>query len=82
MGKYFVIMIREETVFGPIFSRRLGSSLDRGGTDGYYWSSSLYALYEGDPSFAWSMSFYSDYQGVYGRDRSCGHSVRAVRSRN
>ena len=64
-----------KSIFLPAAGYRYDSSIYNAGSNGYYWSSSLYT---GSPSYAWDVSFSSD--GVYrGRDnRSYGFSVRPV----
>ena len=63
------------SIFLPAAGYRYGGYLYKAGSDGSYWSSSLYA---GIPNDAWYVNFYSD--GVYRNDylRYCGQSVRPV----
>ena len=67
------------SLFLPAAGYQYGSWLSSAGTSGGYLSSSIYGGY---PCRAWRMYFDSGDQGVYSGDRSCGHSVRAVRSQN
>lgn len=67
------------SLFLPAAGYRDGSELSSAGTGGYYWSASLY---ESRPYYAWSMHFNSGNQNVDNGGRSCGQSVRAVRSQN
>ena len=62
------------SLFLPAAGYRGYSSLGSAGSYGYYWSSSLNTGY---PCNAWYFGFGS---GDYAIDRSCGPSVRAVRS--
>ncbi len=65
------------SIFLPAAGYRYNSSLNYAGSGGYYWSSSLST---DDPSSAWYFYFYwGNYFVSYG-DRSCGQSVRPVRS--
>ena len=63
-------------LFLPAAGRRWGSSLNFAGSDGYYWSSSLYTV---GPRSAWDFYFLSGYQRVGNGYRGLGLSVRAVR---
>ena len=63
------------SIFLPAAGDRLGSSLYRAGSYGYYWSSSLYA---DGPSSAWGLAFRSDNVSRYSTGRRCGFSVRPV----
>ncbi len=66
------------SLFLPAAGCRCSGSLNNAGSDGCYWSSSLYTF---NPSNAWYSYFYS---GSYFMGSSCrrydGQSVRAVRS--
>ena len=66
------------SIFLPAAGYRDYSNLYGAGSDGYYWSSSLY---EDSPICAWNLYFNSSshYTG-YG-SRYCGRSVRAVRNK-
>ena len=64
------------SIFLPAEGYRSGSGLHFAGSDGYYWSSSLYEI---RPYDAYELLFDSgDYYWNIGGSRSCGHSVRAV----
>ena len=65
------------SLFLPAAGYRFDSSLYDAGSDGYYWSSSLYT---GTPYGAWYFNFYSDNCYVGSDGRYYGRSVRAVRS--
>ena len=65
------------SLFLPAAGCRYDSSLDRAGSYGYYWSSSLYTDY---PYYAWRFHFNSGNYGVYYNNRYYGQSVRGVRS--
>ena len=65
------------SLFLPAAGFRSDSSLYYAGGYGDYWSSSLYA---DNPNSAWKLFFYSDYYLMYNDYRSCGRSVRPVRS--
>ena len=65
------------SLFLPAAGYRSGSSLFDAGSDGFYWSSSLYTV---GPDDAWYFYFGSDGFSVYHYYRYCGHSVRGVRS--
>lgn len=62
-------------IFLPAAGDRLGSSLLIAGSDGFYWSSSLYSS---NTRSAWNLSFYSGGCSVYYYYRYFGQSVRAV----
>ena len=66
----------DKFIFLPAAGSRLDSSLGLVGSDGYYWSSSLY---EDNSNRAWFLGFLSDYHDLgcyYGRSQ--GQSVRPV----
>ena len=65
------------SLFLPAAGYRDYSSLYFTGSDGYYWSSSLYTDY---PNYAWHFYFYSGNYYVNIRNRDFGHTVRPVRS--
>ena len=62
-------------IFLPAAGYRLDGSLGFVGSDGNYWSASLY---ESSPGSAWRVNFYSRNYGWYGIDRDLGLSVRPV----
>ena len=64
-----------KSIFLPAAGCRYDSSLYYAGSDGYYWSSSLYA---GNPNGAWGVLFTSSIVGRYDDGRNCGQSVRPV----
>ena len=64
------------SLFLPAAGYRTGSDLERAGSYGYYWSSSLYTGY---PIYAWYFYFYSDDYDMDSGFRICGQPVRAVR---
>lgn len=64
-----------KSIFLPAVGYREGSSLCLAGSDGYYWSSSLYADY---PYYAWSVYFNSGCTRMFYNYRYCGRSVRPV----
>ena len=66
------------TLFLPAVGFRLGSGLFFAGSDGSYWSSSLYTV---SPCNAWFFYFNSDYQYMEYDNRGRGVSVRAVRQK-
>ena len=65
------------SLFLPAAGYRWGSDLNFVGSDGDYWSSSLYT---DDPNYAWTFYFSSDYYDMDDLIRCNGQSVRAVRS--
>lgn len=65
------------SIFLPASGRRWGSSLSSVGSDGFYWSSSLYT---DSPDGVWGFYFYSFYYYVYYYYRFDGFPVRPVRS--
>jgi hypothetical protein len=73
-GRRFTSRINGNSIFFPASGLRYGAGLSGHGSDGYYWSSSLYSSAGG-----YRLSFTSG--GVYpanGNDRFNGFSVRAV----
>ena len=64
------------SLFLPAGGFRDSSTLYNAGSDGIYWSSSLYSV---DPSSAWCFCFYSVSYSMYSGYRYCGQSVRPVR---
>ena len=64
------------SLFLPAASYYDGSSLIDAGVHGRYWSNSIN---EGNPYGAWNYGFGPDGYSMYGYDRYCGQSVRAVR---
>lgn len=67
------------SIFLPAAGYRNDSSLNKAGSNGYYWSSSLNTDY---PYDAWSVYFYSDYVSRGYNYRSDGRSVRPVCPQN
>jgi len=65
----------DKSIFLPAAGYRDGSSLSYVGSDGYYWSSSLYM---DNSSSAWLLYFYSVNLFPSGNSRYRGHSVRPV----
>ena len=66
------------SLFLPAAGCRSSSYLYDAGSNGYYWSSSLYT---GSPNYAWYFAFYSDYYDMYYfYYRYIGQGVRPVRS--
>ena len=64
------------SIFLPAAGRRYGTDLGSAGSDGDYWSSSLYT---GDPRSAWYVYFYSgNVNRFYYEYRCYGRSVRPV----
>lgn len=72
---YVVACSNGNAIFLPAAGYRLGSSLSNAGSDGLYWSSSLY---EGNSSSAYVLRFFSGYVYRYSSYRDDGQSVRAV----
>jgi len=65
-----------KSIFLPAAGFWNSSSTDGVGSDGFYWSSSLYS---GGSYRAWDLNFDSIYQVVSGSGRGLGFSVRPVR---
>ena len=63
------------SIFLPAAGYRVNSDLGYAGSDGYYWSSSLYT---DSPSEAYVLGFDSGSVGRYSNYRCCGQSVRPV----
>ena len=63
------------SVFFPAAGGGPGSSLSYSGSNGYYWSSTLYS----GSDYAWSLRFLSRGFKLYSRERFIGYSVRPVR---
>jgi hypothetical protein len=63
------------SLFLPAAGYRWGGELNDAGSDGRYWSSSLYTGYS---LFAWRLYFYSGDTYVDGNNRFYGFSVRPV----
>lgn len=61
----------------PDVSANIGGSLLSAGSDGHYWSSSLFTF---DPVDAWILYFDSGSFSMYNFYRGYGRSVRPVRS--
>lgn len=76
-GGLFTSKKNGQTLFLPAAGCRYDGSLGDVGSDGYYWSSTLYA---GRPNYAWNFYFRSDDYGVDYNSRLYGRSVRPVRS--
>ncbi len=67
------------SIFLPAAGYRYGTSVINVGSDGYYWSSSLY---ESEPNRAYGLGFNSGSVDWYVNYRCYGHTVRAVFSEN
>ncbi len=66
----------DNSIFLPAAGYHSYDELGNAGSDGYYWSSSLYT---GAPYYARRVYFYSDdYHNTLGNYRNCGQSVRPV----
>ncbi len=63
------------SIFLPAAGSRSGTSTRNVGSNGYYWSSSLYGIY---PYVAWNLYFRSGSRGGDGCNRRDGFSVRPV----
>ena len=74
---YLFMAPNGNSLFLPAAGCRYNSSLEDAGSDGYYWSSSLYTGYSSD---AWDFRFRSGYYCMYSDGRCYGRSVRPVRS--
>ena len=78
-GWLVTYLVNHNSIFLPAAGRWFDASLDRVGSEGYYWSSSLYT---DNPNNAYCLLFDSPYnasyvgRGYYGRFR--GFSVRPV----
>ena len=68
-----------KSIFLPAAGCRYYGDLDYAGSEGNYWSSSLYTAY---PDDAWEVYFESDYVGRNDDRRYYGFSVRPVRTSN
>lgn len=66
------------TIFLPAAGERADNKLYDTDRDGYYWSCELY-FYTGAPDWGLGLHFYSGWFDRYGRERSFGFTVRAVR---
>ena len=73
---YLVTGKNGNVIFLPAAGYRDGSSLDRAGSRGYYWSRTLNSDY---PNDAWYLYFHSSDVYMYNYYRSYGRSVRPVR---
>ncbi len=73
---YEVVGPNGNSIFLPAAGYRYGTSLFDAGTDGFYWSSSLFAS---EPYAAYYLCFYSVNYEWDGYFRSHGQSVRPVR---
>ena len=77
---YLFTATNGKSIFLPAAGHRYGTSLNRAGSYGYYWSSSLGS---GDPRRAYGLYFLSGDVYVYVYDyyglRYCGRTVRPVR---
>lgn len=67
--------VNNQTIFIPAADGRDGTSLPKGGSYGYYWSSSLNTAYL---RCAWSLCSDSKGVGMFYYDRNIGSSVRPV----
>ena len=65
----------DKFIFLPLAGIRYDGDLDDVGSNGCYWSSSLY---EDNSYCAWGLYFYSDDRGLYSNFRYYGQSVRPV----
>lgn len=74
-GWKITFLVNKQSIFLPAAGYRNGTSLSSVGSDGYYWSSSLYT---GDPSLAWFLYFFSEGVYSYLDRRFFGQSVRPV----
>ena len=72
---YEVKATNGNSIFLPAAGCRYSDELDGAGSDGYYWSSSLYTY---GPDNAQLVYFYSDYHSTYFYYRGYGRSVRPV----
>ena len=72
---YTVTGSNGNSIFLPAAGYRYGTEAYDRGSDGRYWSSSLYGSYCNDASY---LFFYSDRHGWYGKNRYYGQSVRPV----
>ncbi len=72
---YVVTGPNGNSIFLPAAGCRSNSGLYNAGSNGFYWSSSLYSGYSDD---AYYLYFYSSRVGWSSYDRSYGQSVRAV----
>ena len=63
------------SIFLPAAGRYTGTGLDWAGTQGFYWSSSLFPT---TPIQAWFINFRSDGVNRYVGDRVAGHPIRPV----
>ena len=72
---YKVVGPNGNSIFLPAAGRRHSSWFDGAGSNGNYWSSSLYAYYSND---ACNLEFFSDYRYCSYNDRFYGFSVRPV----
>jgi hypothetical protein len=72
---YKVTSKNGNSIFLPAAGYRYDSSLSSAGSNGYYWSSSLYTGY---PYYAYDLSFYSDNVDWNNNNRYVGFTVRPV----
>jgi hypothetical protein len=75
-GRRFTSRINGNSIFFPASGDRSGTGLNDRGSNGYYWSASLYSAANG-----YTLNFHSG--GVYPADyysRFLGFSVRAVQN--
>ena len=73
-GMRFTSRINGNAIFFPAAGNYGGTTLDRRGTNGFYWSSGFYSA-----SYAYYLGFNStDVNPQYGNGRSLGFAVRAV----
>ncbi len=67
------------SLFLPAAGIRTGNNFTQAGSKGFYWSSSLYNLYEDDPSLSKTLLFASGSCSVSASSRCNGLAVRPVR---
>jgi len=72
---YYITAANGNSIFLPAAGYRLDSDLDNAGSDGNYWSSSLYT---DGPYYAWYVYFYSSNVSRNYGSRYYGFSVRPV----
>jgi len=75
-GRKITSKTNGNSIFLPAAGYRNGSSLDIGGSGGYYWSRTLF----GNPIYAWRLRVNSSFIDTTSDNRYRGKSVRPVRS--